>query len=260
MASVPLLTALSGAMMPLFGLWPFRWSQSGGAAPPLVGQRVELRWPTSQDHAAWARLRSESRAFLTPWEPAWPHDALTVEGFERRLRAHRRDLRDGTGYMFLVFRRDDRALLGGVSLSHVRRGAGASAEIGYWLGEAHGGRGYMSEAVQAVLSHAFETLQLRRVEAACLPSNVRSKALLARLGFQREGLARSYLCINGRWRDHELYALLVEDWQQMPAPLSDASGKEAAQGMSAGQGMVAAQGMVSAGAEGDAEGGLTALR
>ncbi|MFC3226499.1 GNAT family N-acetyltransferase [Marinibaculum pumilum] len=228
MASIPLLTALSGAMTPLFGLWPFRWSQSAADAPLLVGQRVELRWPRSQDHAAWACLRAESRAFLTPWEPAWPNDALTVEGFERRLRAHRRDVRDGTGYMFLVFRRDDGALLGGVSLSQVRRGAGASAEIGYWLGEAHGGRGYMSEAVQAVLRHAFETLQLRRVEAACLPSNVRSKALLVRLGFQREGLARSYLCINGRWRDHELHALLLEDWRQMPAPVPIAAGLAAA--------------------------------
>ena len=211
MASESLMAVLTGAMAPLIGLWPFRGLQADDE-PHLVGARVELRWPRLQDHAAWARLRAASRAHLTPWEPAWPRDALTLDGFERRLRAHRRDVRDGCGYMFLVFRRDDGELLGGVSLSQVRRGAGASAEIGYWLGQAHGGMGYMTEAVQAVLAHAFDSLQLRRIEAACLPSNTRSKALLLRLGFQREGLARSYLCINGRWRDHELHALLVEEW------------------------------------------------
>lgn len=204
MAGGPLLAALTG-------LWRLR-STPATAGPVLRGERVHLRWPQAGDHAAWSRLRGESRDHLTPWEPAWPRDALSVEAFRRRLRAHRQDIRTGTGYMFLVFRNADDALLGGASLSQVRRGAGASAEIGYWLGQAHAGQGHMTEAVQLLLAHSYEGLQLRRLEAACLPDNQRSKALLARLGFRREGLARSYLCIAGRWRDHELHALLVEDW------------------------------------------------
>lgn len=205
MASGPLLAALA----PLAAFWPFRAAVEEG--PVLHGPRVYLRWPRATDHAAWAGLRAESRAYLTPWEPAWPADALSPEGYARRLRSHRQDVRNGSGYMFLIFRQHDDVLLGGVSLSQVRRGAGASGELGYWLGQPHAGHGYMTEAVEVLIEHAFGPLRLRRLEAACLPSNIRSKALLARLGFMREGLARSYLCIDGRWSDHELHALLAED-------------------------------------------------
>ncbi len=225
MASAPLLLAA------LTGFWRLR-SPLAEDGPMLRGSRVCLRWPQAQDHAAWSRLRAESRDHLTPWEPAWPRDALSVEAFQRRLRANRQDVRAGTGYMFLIFRTEDGALLGGASLSQVRRGAGASAEIGYWLGQPHAGQGYMTEAVELLLPHAFETLQLRRLEAACLPDNARSKALLARLGFLREGLARSYLCINGRWRDHELHALLAQDWLAAPAAVAR-MGQGAAAGESA---------------------------
>jgi len=204
------------------------------AGPVLQGRRVYLRWPQPGDHPAWARLRERSRDFLVPWEPAWPPDALSLPAFARRLRAHREDSRRGTGYMFLVFRTRDDVLLGGVTVSQLRRGAGASAEIGYWLGREHGGQGYMTEALQALLPHAFRTLSLNRLEAACLPDNLRSKAVLARLGFQQEGLARSYLRINGRWRDHERHALLARDWEAgagRPAALpQDRSGEQQAAG------------------------------
>lgn len=193
--------------------WPFRgrWGD-GGAGPILHGGRVYLRWPCQGDHPAWAGLRAASRDFLAPWEPSWPEDALTPAAFARRLRAHREDARKGAGFMFLVFRVGDDALLGGVTLSQVRRGAAASAEVGYWLGREHGGQGYMTEAMEAVLGHVFQGLRLNRLEAACLPENQRSKALLARLGFRQEGLLRAYLRINGRWCDHELHALLAEEW------------------------------------------------
>lgn len=222
MASGPLLSALA----PLLALWPFR-AMAAEDGPVLQGRQVYLRWPRPDDHPAWARLREASRDWLTPWEPRWPPDALSAEGFGRRLRSHRQDVRNGTGYMFLIFRLGDDALLGGISLSQVRRGAGASGEIGYWLGRAHAGQGYMTDAVETLAAHAFGPLGLRRLEAACLPTNARSKALLARLGFQREGLARAYLCINGRWRDHELHALLAEDWLARGGRI-DGGGREGA--------------------------------
>ena len=96
-------------------------------------------------------------------------------------------------------------LLGGVTLEHVRRGAAMSAAVGYWLGEAHQGQGYMTEAMQSLIIYAYDDLDLSRLEAACLPENNRSRRLLERCGFHEEGYARRYLQIDGEWRDHVLF-------------------------------------------------------
>ena len=118
---------------------------------------------------------------------------------------------------FLVFRAEDEALIGGLSLSNMRRGVAQSANLGYWVGAPHARQGYMTEALRTGLGYAFDQLKLHRLEAACLPSNEASRRLLAKLGFTEEGRARAYLRINGRWQDHLIYALLAEDWAQRGA-------------------------------------------
>jgi len=175
------------------------------------GRRVYLRHPAMSDFEAWAALREESRDFLTPWEPTWPADDLTRSAFRRRLRRYQRDIRDDVAYPFFLFRRGDDAFMGAVTLSNVRRGVTQSCNMGYWVGEAFGGNGFMREGVSALIPWVFETLRLHRLEAACLPSNERSKRLLQACGFREEGFARGYLRINGRWEDHVLYAILDSD-------------------------------------------------
>jgi ribosomal-protein-alanine N-acetyltransferase len=102
-------------------------------------------------------------------------------------------------------------LLGGLSISNVRRGVAQAASVGYWIGAPHVGRGHMTDAVKAVLPFAFVTLGLHRLEAACLPHNYPSARVLQKAGFKREGMARRYLKINGLWQDHDLFALLQDD-------------------------------------------------
>ena len=177
----------------------------------VPGQGVRLRTPQMSDYAEWAELRERSRSFLTPWEPTWPKDDLTRTAFRRRLRRYAQDIRDDQAYPFFVFRAPDDVLLGGLTLSNIRRGVAQSCALGYWMGAAYAGRGHMTAAVRAVLPFVFDTLCLHRLEAACLPHNLPSIRLLERVGFQREGLARRYLCINGVWQDHLLYALLRDD-------------------------------------------------
>jgi ribosomal-protein-alanine N-acetyltransferase len=179
--------------------------------PVIRGPGIHMRTPTMADYPAWAALREESRAFLAPWEPTWAADELTRAAYRRRLKRYARDLRDDVGYPFLVFREDDGALLGGLTLAYVRRGVTQSCSLGYWMGAPHAGRGIMTAAVRAVLPFAFGTLRLHRVEAACLPSNAASIRLLEKVGFRREGYARRYLCIAGDWRDHLLFALVADD-------------------------------------------------
>lgn len=177
----------------------------------LINQRVYLRAPQSSDWRAWADVRAQSRDFLTPWEPTWSYDALTRGAFRRRLRQYATDWRQAAGYSFFVFRGEDHALMGGITLSNLRRGVAQSVSLGYWIGQRHARQGFMSEALVAVLDYGFDELSLHRIEAACLPSNDASQALLRKVGFSEEGYARKYLRINAQWQDHVLFAVLRDD-------------------------------------------------
>lgn len=190
-------------------LLPFRSGSTRGLR--LQGAHVYLRPARQGDWKAWADLREESRTFLAPWEPSWSRDALSRAAFRRRLRSYELEWHRGTTYSFLLFQRDDDVLVGGVTLSNVRRGVAQSASLGYWVGLPYARLGYMTEALGAVLDFAFDRLALHRVEAACLPDNEASQGLLRKIGFQEEGSCREYLRINGRWQDHRLFAMLRDD-------------------------------------------------
>lgn len=177
----------------------------------VFGASVTLRVPHMGDYQAWAEIRAESRAFLAPWEPTWNRDDLTRAAFRRRLKHYSRDIREDQAYPFLILRNSDDALLGGITVSNIRRGVAQTGSIGYWIGRAHARQGHMMTAIKALMPFAFDTLGLHRVEAACLPSNKASMGLLQKCGFEREGYARRYLRINGAWQDHVLFALLTED-------------------------------------------------
>ena len=178
----------------------------------IQGRGVWLRPPQVSDYGPWAELRAQSRAHLMPWEPAWPRDDLTKSAYRRRIKHYQREARDDLGYAYLVFEGEDDRLVGGLTLSNIRRGVTQSVMLGYWLGLPFVGQGHMTAAVRAVLPHAFEALRLHRVEAAVQPGNARSVGVLKRAGFVEEGLARRYLKINGTWQDHLLFAILAEDW------------------------------------------------
>jgi [ribosomal protein S5]-alanine N-acetyltransferase len=189
----------------------FRFTSDTTPRILIKGDGVLLRQPMMDDFEEWAALRADSRAFLEPWEPVWSEDDLTRRAFRQRVKRAATESEADEAYAFLIFRMQDQALVGGITLGLVRRGVAQACTMGYWIGERHAGHGYMTRAVRAATSHAFDELRLRRVEAACLPTNQRSRTLLERVGFQREGYARQYLCIAGRWEDHLLYALLASD-------------------------------------------------
>lgn len=187
----------------------FRSINAPEPLPPIIGEGVFLRTPQMADFPAWAALREASRAFLTPWEPTWPSDDLTRAAFRQRLRRYAEDQRSDQAYPFFIFRKEDNALVGSIVLANIRRGVAQSGSLGYWIGEPYARRGYMTAALRALIPVAFDMLRLHRLEAACIPTNIPSIRLLEKTGFQREGYAREYLCINGTWQDHLLYARLA---------------------------------------------------
>ena len=174
-------------------------------------ERMTLRLPQHSDYRAWAELREASAAFLAPWEPVWAHDHLTRRAFTNRVYWAQRAETQGTALPVLMVRREDQQLLGAITLDNIRQGPVQAGTLGYWVGEPFARRGYMREAILAMVHHAFLTLDLSRVEAACLPENLPSRGVLEKTGFKYEGVAQSYLQIAGRWRNHVLYANLRAD-------------------------------------------------
>jgi len=174
-------------------------------------ERITLRLPVHGDWRNWSALRSESAAFLTPWEPVWSTDHLSRRAFTNRVYWARRAEAQGTALPLMLIRRGDQALLGAITLDNIRRGPAQTGTLGYWIGAPHARQGFMREAILAVVHHAFNRLDLSRIEAACLPENAASRGVLEKCGFKYEGVAQSYLQINGRWRNHVLYANLRSD-------------------------------------------------
>ncbi len=175
--------------------------------PILVREPIYLRSPQLRDYQAWHDLREASRAHLTRWEQDWAAENLTFSSFRQRLRHFERDARRASGLSLFCFRCDDDALVGGLSLTNIRYGAARAGSLGYWIGAPFTRQGMGLALVEALLSHAFDGLNLNRVEAACQSENTGSQRLLKICGFRREGHAEDYLKINGAWRDHDLFAI-----------------------------------------------------
>lgn len=199
----------------VFGLLRPGLGRNTFPAVRLETNRLYIRHARPKDWKAWAALRQANRAFLTPWEPTWPTDAFSRRTFVRRLRRQLAEWKSDRGYSLLVFSRTDDQLVGGVTLSAVRRGVAQMASMGYWVGEAFARRGYMTEATKSMLGFGFRQVGLHRIEAACLPHNEASKRLLLSVGFTEEGYAKNYLRINGAWRDHILFGMARDGFETL---------------------------------------------
>lgn len=174
-------------------------------------ERLFLRPPMHSDFRAWTALRRDSADFLIPWEPTWASDHLSRKAFTNRVYWAQRSIANGTAVPLFLLRRDDEGLVGAITLDNIRRGPAQAGTTGYWIGAPFARQGYMREAIQAVVHHAFTVLDISRIEAGCLPENAPSRRLLESCGYKYEGVAQSYLQINGRWRNHVLYANLRHD-------------------------------------------------
>jgi [ribosomal protein S5]-alanine N-acetyltransferase len=168
-------------------------------------QRVYLRAPVRADQPEFVALMRASRAFHRPWATA-PTD-------EDRFAAYLADAHRPDFEAMLVCRIDDHAIVGFFNLSQIIRGYSQSAYLGYAVGKPFARQGYMGAGLELVLRHAFTTLRLHRIEANIQPDNHASIALASGAGFHREGFSPRYLKIGGRWRDHERWAILAEDWR-----------------------------------------------
>jgi ribosomal-protein-alanine N-acetyltransferase len=177
-----------------------------------VGERTILRYADERDGPAFLALLERSRTHLAPWMPRTARGAqpALATRFQRMLRP---TCDSGGRLRLLVCARDDRRLLGVVSLGGISEWPSLDCHIGYWIGVGETGKGLMRDAVSALVDHAFESRRLHRVAANILPANRRSIALVEALGFAREGLLRGLIEIDGAWRDHECWSVLSTEWR-----------------------------------------------
>ncbi len=180
----------------------------------LHGFRTMMRPPSLEDWAEWAEVRQRNESHIQPFDPRWPEKAFTYDLFTRRVHRQAREWDLGLANAFLIFKLDDNRLIGGMNINNICRGAAQYASLGYWIDQDHEGQGYMAESLRITLQYCFESLGLHRVNASCLPHNHRSKNTLLKAGFKEEGFAEKYLQIDGRWQDHELFGLPIENWQK----------------------------------------------
>jgi [ribosomal protein S5]-alanine N-acetyltransferase len=177
----------------------------------ITGARIYLRPPKSRDAAAFLAAAEASRSLHGPWTRP-PQTRARFAAYVKRF-VPRAASPTHAGY--LVFRREDDALVGVFNFSEIVRGAFQSSYLGYFAFAPHAGSGYMTEGMALALDIAFAQLKLHRVEVNIQPSNARSLRLAQRVGFTREGFSRRYVKIGGRWRDHVRLAMLAEDWRQL---------------------------------------------
>lgn len=193
-------------------IWPPIKTPAEAAPFRLDTERLQLRPAVQNDYAQWAEVRGRNRSFLKPYEPSWPEGCLERGFFRRRVERLDDDWKADRTYAFLITDRAAGTLLGGINLNNVARGAAQYASLGYWLDERAQGRGYMSEAAGAIAGFAFGRIALSRLNAATLPDNHKSQAMLVRTGFVREGFAKAFIQIDGQRRDHILFGLNADDF------------------------------------------------
>jgi [ribosomal protein S5]-alanine N-acetyltransferase len=182
----------------------------------LIGRRVTLRPLLAEDFPAWQEVRRRNGEWLTRWEPrrtpGSPDPVESRDAFAVRCSARQRERHLGTGYGFGTFVEGHFA--GEINLSIVQRGPFQSAYVGYWIDQAHAGRGYTPEAVVLVAQFAFEEQGLHRIQISIVPRNTPSHRVVQKLDIRDEGTALRYLEINGVWEDHVRYALTAEEWEE----------------------------------------------
>jgi ribosomal-protein-alanine N-acetyltransferase len=178
--------------------------------------RLILRTPLLRDAQACCDYVCRNRKFLTRWGPQRSERYYTKAGQERIIidecdhQSAQRALR-----LWISRKEDPDTYIGNISISHMIMGNFCSAYLGYQLDKDHLRKGYMHEALTAVLSYSFSGLNLHRLEANIMSENTPSRRLVEKLGFRPEGLGKAYLNIGGVWTDHLRYALLSTEWKRV---------------------------------------------
>ena len=178
----------------------------------VEGERCYIRQLTPDDAQTVLDLRLANKGFLKPWEPVRQAPFFTLQAQAAQIEVEQRQWHNDLGFPFGVFDKETDEMVGRVALANVVWSAWQNATLGYFIAEKWNGKGFATDAVRAVCGFGFEVARLHRVQAGVMPRNKGSLKVLANVGFRHEGFSPRYLNINGKWEDHEMFALTAEEW------------------------------------------------
>lgn len=177
----------------------------------FIGDKIYIRLLELSDAKAKLDMHLRNKEFFQDYTPSRGDEFYTLEYQINLIEGFVEESRNDTKYSFGIFLKETDELIGNVTLSEVLRGPLQSCYIGYYLDQGHNGRGYMTEAVKLTVAFGFKELGLHRIEAGVMPHNQRSMKVLEKAGFQKEGIARKNVKINGVWQDHQILAIISEE-------------------------------------------------
>lgn len=180
------------------------------AEQTILGNNIHLRMARKSDYDEWYDVRNKNFEFLQPYEPTWSKDCLSKKHFFTRLRSDRHGASIDAKYAYLIFSNSNNALIGGININNVHRGVFQACSLGYWMAKEVNSKGFMSEAVNLLTNRCLTQMGFNRVQAATLVHNQASIRVLEKNGFDKEGIGKSFLKINGQWQDHILFAKIAK--------------------------------------------------
>ncbi|MCM3749484.1 GNAT family N-acetyltransferase [Paenibacillus pasadenensis] len=175
-----------------------------------MGQ-IYIRPLEPHDAERLLELKRRNREFFQPFEPIRDETHFTIDGQRAEIANGAVSAKNDQAYAFGIFLAETDEIIGRIALTGITRGPAQHANVGYFIDQAHNGKGYATKAVELAVQAAFDELGLHCVQAGVMPRNARSARVLTKAGFRHEGLAKRYIKINGAWEDHDLFAITVED-------------------------------------------------
>ena len=177
--------------------------------------RLTLRSPIEGDAKALMEYYARNKNFFKPWVPFFPPNFFSVEFQKLKIESDRQLLKKGVKISSLLFLKGNHQqsnIIGDISCSNIVRGVFQSGHLGYKMDKDHCRKGLMTEALSRFITYLFEVEKLHRLEANVIPENTASTKLLLKLGFMLEGHSKEYLKIDGKWSDHNRYALINQNF------------------------------------------------
>lgn len=169
-------------------------------SPLRIGARTYIAAPTKHKARVYLDFLERNESYHKPWV----YYSCDLKSYDHYLNRIKRGITQG---FFIIDIKSD-ALVGVININNIQLGSLRMASLGYCGDQSCAGGGYMTEGMELVLKYAVEDIGLHRIEANIQPGNIASKKLVKRLGFQKEGFSPDYMQIDGKWRDHERWAIL----------------------------------------------------
>ncbi|ARU59941.1 alanine acetyltransferase [Tumebacillus avium] len=174
---------------------------------------IFIKLLAEEDAQGMLDLHVKNRAFFQKFIPVRPEEFYTLEGQLASIKREQAQMAEGQRFSFGIFLQETGELIGNVTLAEILRGALQACFIGYYLDQHQNGKGYTSEAVRQTVEYGFQELNLHRIEAGVMPHNLGSIRVLEKAGFVKEGIARQNVLINGKWEDHQVLAIINENYK-----------------------------------------------